>query len=200
MIRVLTQADATWAAQQHAALMPNSVFAAFGVGFLRCFYRVFAQSKHAVAYVWEDASKPAAVITATSNRSAFLRGLILRHGPMLAAYAVLGLMHKPCRRLVAQLRHYPRHGGDTPIQAEMIFITVDPCCRGKKVAHRLIEAVLSDYAARRVNRVHVTIERANAGVRRILDGFGFKVVSSFLLADKQNDLLQLNMAERGTTP
>jgi len=200
VIRSLTQADVTWAAQQHAALMPRSVFAAFGIGFLRCFYRVFAQSKHAIAYVWEEASRPAAVIAATSNRSALVRGLVLRHGLVLAAHAVRGLVHKPCRRMVAQLRHYPRQGNDTPIHAEMIFITVDPCCRGKKVAHQLIEAVLSEYAARGVDRVHVTIESANAVVRRILDGFGFQVVSSFLLADKQNDLLQLNMAERGTIP
>ena len=153
MIRPIRPDDIPWAARQHAALMANSVFAAFGVRFLECFYSHFARSKTAIAYVWEENGLPVAVISATSDRTRFLRGLVLRHGISLACYAAVGLLRPACRHLVGQLRRYPGHVDGERIEAEMIFITVAPECRGKGVAEKLIEAVLAEYASRGTPRV-----------------------------------------------
>jgi ribosomal protein S18 acetylase RimI-like enzyme len=193
MIRALRPADSSWAARQHAELMSNSVFAAFGVRFLECFYSRFARSASSIAFVWEQDGVPLAVISATSNRSRFLRGLVLCHGVPLALYTVAGLLRPSCRHLVGQLRQYPGRIDGEKIEAEMIFITVSPACRGQGVAQQLIDAVLAEYAARSTPQVYVTVESENVGIKRILTTKEFKVIKTFRFADKQNDLLRLDL-------
>jgi ribosomal protein S18 acetylase RimI-like enzyme len=199
MIRPLRRDDAPWAARQHADLMRGSVFAAMGAGFLECFYERFAASPHALAYVWEDAGRPRAVIAAVSRRGRFLADLVLRHGARLAFFALRGLLRPACRRLYPRLLGYPRRGEDTPIEAEMIFITVAPEIREKGVARELIRTALAEYARRGVPRVHVTIERENGTIRRVLEGLGFGRVRSFAFAGKEHDLLQCSLAPAAGT-
>ena len=195
MIRAICPADVPWAAKQHAALMSNSVFAVFGSRFLECFYDQFSRSKTAIAYVWEQDGEPLAVISATSDRSRFLRGLILRHGLRLAVYAAVGILRPACRRLIGQLCRYPRRAEGGKIEAEMIFITVAPACRGKGIAQQLIDAVLAEYRRREIKRIYVTVESENLGIKAILERKQFRVIESFLFADKQNDLLRLDVEE-----
>ncbi len=195
MIRALCPADVPWAARQHAALMSHSVFAAFGPHFLECFYSRFAKSKSAIAYVWEQEGEPLAVISATSNRSLFLRELLLRHGVKLAFFSVVGLFRPACRHLISQLRSYPGNVDGERIESEMIFITVSPVCRGQGVAQQLIDAVLSEYRTRGIRRVYVTVESENKGIKAILAQKEFEVIQSFRFADKANDLLRLDFEE-----
>ena len=77
----------------------------------------------------------------------------------------------------------------------MIFITVAPACRGKGVAPQLIDAVLAEYRRREIKRIYVTVESENLGIKAILERKQFRVIESFLFADKQNDLLRLDVEE-----
>lgn len=194
MIRPLRRDEVAWAARQHGELMRGSAFAEIGTGFLECFYERFAASPHAVARVWEEDGRPAAVIAAVSDRPAFVRGLVWRHGARLTLHAARALLRPGGLRLLARLRGYPGRAGDAPIVAEMIFITVAPGIRRRGVAHDLIRAVLEEYGRRGTARVHVTIERGNDAVRRVLESLGFARVRSFAFAGKEHDLLQLGVA------
>jgi len=190
MMRPLRVEDAAAAADQHAALMVNSVFAVFGAGFLACFYRHFARSPHAIAFVEEGPGGACAYIASTSDRHAFLRSLALRHGLRLAVYAVRGvLFHRECRRMLWQTLRYLRRTGQARTPAEMVFITVPSALRGRRVALELIEATLAEFRRRQISTVSVTIESDNAPILKILNGMGFQSVDRFIFAGKPNDLL-----------
>ena len=190
MIRPMNAADARWAAEQHAGLMKNSVFAFFGVGFLECFYDCFAQSEHGIAFVYEDEGRPRAVIASTSNRPAFLRELGKRYGLRLVPLVLRGLFRRACLQLLFQVPSYLRNTGAERTDAEMVFITVDPEFRRSGIARSLIEATLAEYRQRNVRKVNVSIESDNQTVKRILESMGFAVKRTFSFAGKRNDFLE----------
>lgn len=191
-LRPLGVADAPWAARQHALLMEHSVFALFGAGFLESVYRAFARSRHAVALVYAPDGEPRGVIACTSDRRAFLADLRRLSGPRLALLAAWGFVTRgACRRLLLQAPRYLRRTrrSGTDADAEMIFITVDPACRGGGAARTLILGVLEEYRRRGVARVTVSIESGNRVIKRLLLDLGFGVIDTFTFADKPNDLL-----------
>ena len=190
MIRPMKVADAEWAAGQHAALMQHSVFARFGTGFLACFYRCFARSPHAIAFVHEEQGRPGAVITATIDRPAFLRELLRRHGLSLAAGALSGILRQPGLLAAVQPLRYLREIPADDTSAELIYITVAEQSRARGIARALIAATLDECARRNVLKVKVTIESENAPIKRILQSAGFAVTKTFFFAGKQNDLLE----------
>lgn len=196
MIRRMHTADAPFAAHQHARLMRHSVFAAFGCGLLECFYRCFAVSRHGIAFVYEEEGTARAAIAAVSDRPAFLRELIARHGLRLAGSALAGLFRRPCRRLLLQMPGYFRGTAGTKTRAEMVFITVAETCRRRGVARELIEATLHEYRRRGTNRVMVSIESDNHVIRHLLQSMGFEVTGTFMFADKSNDLLEYALDPR----
>jgi ribosomal protein S18 acetylase RimI-like enzyme len=190
MIRPMTLSDAGWAAAQHAALMKNSAFARLGTSFLECFYRCFATSPTAVAYVHEEDGVARAIIAATSDRPAFLRQLLRQSWFRLVIGALRGLIRNP--RLLFSIRplRYLREIPDDSTKAEMVFITVAPEARERGIARRLIETTLSEYVRRGVRKVKVTIEDENLTVKRVLQGLGFEVKKTFMFAGKKNNLLE----------
>lgn len=194
MIRPMTLSDAGWAAAQHAALMTNSAFARLGTGFLECFYRCFATSPDAVAFVHEEDGVPRAVIACTSDRPAFLRRLVRQSWLRLASGALRGLFRQP--RLLASIHplQYLRQIPDDTTRAEMIFITVAPECRESGVARRLIETTLEEYVRRGVRKVKVTIEDENETIKRVLQRLGFTVKKTFAYAGKLNALLERDLS------
>lgn len=194
MIRPMRPEDAEMAAAQHAALMAHSVFAMFGTGFLACFYRHFSCAFSGIAFVYEEDDVPKAYIVSTSDRPAFLRGLLLRHGPCLAWYALRGFLRPACRRLAWQTFRYLRRTGAARTPAEMIFITVAPECRNRGVARDLILATLDLFRRRGIRVVSVTIESDNAPVRAVLGSLGFQQADRFPFAGKDNDLFLLDLS------
>ena len=120
MIRPLAPTDVAWAASQHARLMEHSVFAMFGAGFLECFYREFAVSRHSVSFVFEQDGSPRGVIACTSDRRAFMRGLFLKSGLRIGYYLLKSLLKRPCRRMVFQSPGYIGRTCNDLIKAEMV--------------------------------------------------------------------------------
>jgi len=193
-LRPLAAADAPWAARQHARLMEHSVFALFGAGFLETIYRAFARSRHAVALVYAPDGEPRGVIACTSDRKMFLRELRRFSGPRLAIQAAWAFVTRgACRRLLLQAPRYLSRTHRSATDAEMIFITLAPECRGGGAARSLILGVLEEYRRRGVSRVTVSIESGNRVVKRLLLDLGFSVIDTFTFADKPNDLLALDL-------
>lgn len=193
MIRPMRPEDAVRAAEQHAVLMEHSVFAMFGAGFLACFYRHFATAPNGIAFAYGEETGPQAYIVSTSDRPAFLRGLLLRYGPRLAWHALRGLLRPACRRLAWQTFRYLRRTGAARTPAEMIFITVPPECRNHGVARALIGATIDQFRRRQVRLVSVTVESDNAPVRALLEKLGFRQADRFAFAGKENDLFLLDL-------
>jgi len=190
----MAPSDVAWAARQHAALMEHSVFAKFGTGFLECFYREFAVSPHSVSFVCEQDGGPQAVIACTSDRRAFMRGLFFRSGIRMGFYILKGLFRQDCRHALFQSPRYLGRTCNDRAKAEMIFITVSPGCRGSGIARSLIENTLAEYRRRGVGKVNVSIESDNAPVKKLLLSMGFKVIDTFVFADKSNDLFETDLA------
>lgn len=194
MIRPMQSKDAGWTADRHAKLMPRSVFAAFGPGFLVRVYGELARSPYAMAFVHEDNGELVGVIASVTNRRAFLCRLILRSGPALAWAVIKGWStHRSCRRLLLQTPRYLRRVPGSAA-AELLFITVAPECRCAGVARALIGHTLDECRTRRLARALVTIETENAAIARILGRFGFTRIDQFVFADKSNDVLVKDLA------
>lgn len=201
MIGPLQLKHVPWAVAQHAALMQQSVFAMFGPRFLELWYRAFAISPHAVAFVDEQDGHPRAVIASTSNRPAFLRELLRRSGFALAWCSARAVLRNgACRRLVGRLPGYLARSGRGDVTAEMIFITVAPAVRGHGIAQQLIRRTLQEFRRRGVDKVHVSIESGKHGVRAMLHSFGFVVIDRFAFADKPHELLALDLTRRAVLP
>ena len=198
LIRPMQTCDAGWTAERHAMLMPNSIFAAFGPGFLARVYLELARSPHAVAFVHDGDRRPCGVIAALTDRRAFLVGLLAHSGAALAWAAIRGwVAHSSCRRL---LLHIPRYLRRVPglAAAELLFITVSPECRREGVARALIARTLDEFRARRIARAVVSIETSNTAIAGILERFGFRRIDRFVFADKWNDVLAMNLEGAGT--
>lgn len=190
MIRIMQTTDVMWASRQHAKLMNKSVFAMFGVKFLACFYRRFAKSKHAIAFVYEESGLPRGVIASANNRSAFLRELLLIHGIELIFFTIASLRKSACRHLLFQLPRYFDGSKKKDINAEMIFITISPESRGNGIAQELIQNTLDEFVRRGVEKVNVTTESDKKNVIDILHDMGFAVIDEFMFADKSNLLFE----------
>ena len=189
MIRTMTAADAGWAAERHASLMPNSVFAAFGQGFLARVYLELARSPRAVAFVDERCGKPCGFIAAAADRRKFLCGLMARHGAALAWAALRGgLANRSCRSLLLQTPRYLVRVPDSAA-AELLFIAVSGEYRRSGAARALIARALDTLRERRIARVVVSIETENTAIAAILSGFGFRRIDRFVFAGKWNDVL-----------
>lgn len=198
VFRPLEDRDTAWAARQHAALMENSVFAIFGAPFLEQVYRHFAGSRHSVSYVYEENGESMAVIASTSNRRAFMRGLLLRSGLKLALISVAAAVRSgACRRLLRRMPAYLRKTCRNETNAEMIFITVARDCRKAGLGRTLIQMTLDEFQRRGVRDVNVSIESENTPVKNLLLGLGFEVIDQFMFPDKPNDLLATSLG--GTT-
>lgn len=190
MIREMTQTDAAWAADRHAELMADSVFALFGREFLRGLYTTIAASRRGVAFVLEENGTPAGAIASTTDRPGLLLEWAARKRltPVFTAAARF-LTDRRCRRLILQSPRYLLRASKKGCRAEMIFITVAPAARRRGAARELIEKTLDAMRQKGVTRACVSIESANAPISALLTDMGFKKVDSFVFAGKSNDLL-----------
>ncbi len=195
VIRPLFQHEARWAAMLHAQLMDESVLALFGVGLLCLFYKELARSTHAFALALEEGGKPMGAIAVMARRRAFARAFILRHGPELACRMCWGLLtRRACRRLLLRLPRYWAAAETGTDGAEMLFIVVEPAAQRKGVARRLIEAVLLELRRRGVSRVSVAVATAHLLIGRLLRSLGFAPVAGLNFAEKQHEVLALELA------
>lgn len=195
VIRPLARHEAGWAAALHARLMDESVLALFGVGLLRLFYKELARSSHAFALALEEGGRPMGAIAVMARRRAFARAFILRRGPELACRMCWGLLtRRACRRLLLRLPRYWASAETGPDGAEMLFIVVEPAAQGKGVARRLIEAALLELRRRGASRVSVAVATAHPLIGRLLRSLGFAPVTGLDFAEKQHEVLAMELA------
>lgn len=190
----MTLEDVHDVAALHAAHLSYSLFAKVGLGFLRRLYRRIVLSRHGIAFVCESVSERAgaaqsrveAFIAAAYDSAALRRELVCKDGLASAGHLLLAALRRPW--IVARAAETLAYGAKTAmpeVQAEMLFISIEPHLRRRRLAVRLIGQVLDAFHAAGVERVKVTTEAENLPVNQLLAGLGFEREREFALHGKR---------------
>lgn len=162
--------------------MFDSYLLKFGRTFVKKYLKVIIRSKDCTTLV-AGRDHLAGFIMATFNSkkilselffnieilSAWIKGVFLR--PVLA-FECLGLISYPFNTYLKN------------VNAEFLFIAIEPTYRKRNIATRLIKEVLDLMRQRRIKRVKVTALVRNEAVNRLLAKLGFKVEKTFRLFNK----------------
>ena len=165
--------------------MDESVLACLS-GLLACFTRN-SRARHAQRF-WEAE----AMAQLPSWPAQALRGPYLRRGPERPA--LLGLLTPGMPQAAAAPAAYWASAETGPDGAEMLFIVVEPAAQGKGVARRLIEAALLELRRRGASRVSVAVATAHPLIGRLLRSLGFAPVTGLDFAEKQHEVLAMELA------
>ena len=110
-IRPLRTADTDFAARLHADTLPHGFFVRIGRGFLREYYRSFAESPLAVAFVAEVDGAPAGILVGTTDQAGHYRLVVRRWWWRFGAWALVGICRRPALAMVfirTRARRYAR--------------------------------------------------------------------------------------------
>lgn len=94
-VRPLTAADDHFAAELHAAVLPDGFFPALGNRFLKAYYGSFRRSPHGIGLVAYADGSPAGVLVGTSDDEAHYRWVVRQAWWRLVGPAVVGLVRRP---------------------------------------------------------------------------------------------------------
>lgn len=168
-IRPAVPADARFCAPLHRQAIDTGFLSSLGDGFLTVLYRSLISDPEAVVLVAEDASGPIGFVTGIVDTGAFYRRFVKRHaleGGLRAAPRLL----RPSA--LKKLVETARYGGEdhVGVTAELLSMAVIPERRGRGVAARLQERLLSTLVELGVPAVRVVVgsenDRAIASYRR----------------------------------
>lgn len=184
-IRTMTQDDVDAATALHMTHLSHSFFAKIGRRFVRRVYRRLVLSPHGVAFVCAADDRVQAFITAAYDSGALRREFLRKDAWAAGAYVFLATLRRPW--IVARAIETLAYGSRTDlpgIQAEMLFISLEPHLRRQGLAIRLICQVLNAFQTKQVQRVKVTTEAVNAPVNQLLASMGFGQQFEFPLHGK----------------
>jgi len=177
--------DVDAATALHLEHLSHSFFAKIGRGFVRRVYRRLVLSPHGVAFVCDADARVQAFITAAFDSGALRREFLRKDIWAAGALVFLAALRRPW--IVARAIETLAYGTKTDlpeIQAEMLFISLEPHLRRQGLAIRLICQVLEAFQAKQVQRVKVTTEAVNAPVNQLLASLGFEQQFEFPLHGK----------------
>ena len=184
-IRPMTLDDVNAATALHMAHLSHSFFAKIGRRFVRRVYRRLVLSPHGIAFVCDAENRVQAFITATYDSGALRREFLCKDAWVAGTYVFAAALRRSW--IVARAIETLAYGSKTDlpeIQAEMLFISLDPHLRRQGLAIGLICQVLDAFMAKEVQRVKVTTEAANTPVNQLLARMGFERQFEFPLHGK----------------
>ena len=171
MIRKTEQRDVGAIAALHAELVPASLWAELGPGFLRTLYASLVRDPRFVSFVYETPSGIGAFLAGSTDTGAMLRATAARQGLTLAIRALPSLRPSLIRRLLETGR-YPRLRGSEGA-GESLFCAVRPELRRQGIAAGLHEALERVLRAQGIDRLVVTTEATNPDAHEHLKALGF---------------------------
>ncbi|MBN2055924.1 GNAT family N-acetyltransferase [bacterium] len=195
-IRDMVPADLQQVTGLYADHMYDSFYAQLGSGFIRTLLGGILHDRRQISLVVEVEGGIAGFIMVSRHAERTTVSLLRRRGPALAWRAALACLAVPRRvLLLLETPRYFRAGGSRldDAEAEMLFIVVDPRCRRRRLAQRLICEVLARYRLHGIRRVKVSIVAGNGAVLRLLARLGFSVCGEFSFYGKTMTLLARNL-------
>ena len=135
IVRQLERRDLRFAADLHAAALPDGFFPRLGTGFLRTYYESFASSPTGVALVAEVDGSPVGALVGTTDDAAHYRFVTRTSGWRLGFRALAALLARPrlllwftrhraaryCRGAVRLVRSRRHPGGSPPAREHEII-------------------------------------------------------------------------------
>ena len=176
-IRRTEPRDADAIAALHAELVPSSLWAELGQGFLRTLYASLVGDPRFVSFVYETQDGVSAFLAGSTDTGAMLRATAKRNGVRLAIQALPSMRPSMIRRLLETGR-YPRLRGSTGA-GESLFCAVRPELRRQGIAAGLHEALERVLRAQGIDRLVVTTEASNPDAHEHLRALGFHQEGQF---------------------
>lgn len=184
-VRPLAEADAPFAADLHAEALPNGIIACLGRRGLRAYYRGFARSPHAIAWLAEREA-PVGTVVGTADTSAHRHWVRRHHARRLALPVAGAVVRHPvfvgrfaAERLARLVR--TRHGrgrasSPRPSSAVLSHVAVSAQARRSGAGTALVEAFTT--AARRAGANTVQLVTPfDGGAVEFYDGLGWRRVA-----------------------
>lgn len=184
-VRPLTEADAPFAADLHAEALPNGIIARLGRRGLRAYYRGFARSPHAIAWLAEREA-PVGMVVGTADPSAHRRWVRRHHATRLALPVAGALVRHPvfvgqfaAERLARLVRTKRRRGpapGPRASSAVLSHVAVSAKARGSGAGTALVEAFTAASRRAGINTVQL-VTPLDGGAVEFYDRLGWRRVA-----------------------
>lgn len=171
-IRPATLADVPAIARMHIDGIATGFLPRLGPRFMRRLYRAMVMSETAVVLIADDDSGPVGYVAGAENTGAFYREFVATSG-LAAGLTALPRLARPSNSLRAwQTARYG--GGDAGWPAaELLAMAVTPSRQGQGIGRHLGSELLSEFAARGIDRVKVVVGDGNDGAVRAYEKMGF---------------------------
>ncbi|MCK5012417.1 MAG: GNAT family N-acetyltransferase [Candidatus Omnitrophica bacterium] len=176
--------------------MFDSFFAKLDEKFLSIMFDGLLCSKYEISYVFEKDGEIAGFITASTNTKKLFNEILKKRMQALLGVILAGLFRNPhflCQLVESFFYSKKTLVNDT--HAELLFITIEPRYRKRKLSKELIKTVLDQLHKMSVFKVKVTTQRKNYVVNKLLEGLQFKQVRSFSFYGKVNLVYEVALAD-----
>jgi len=170
-IRRTEPRDAAAIATLHAELVPSSLWAELGPGFLRTLYGSLIHDPRFVSFVYDTPAGIGAFLAGSTDTDGMLRATARRDALALAVRVLPALRPSLLRRLLETGR-YPRVRGSVGA-GESLFCAVRPELRRQGIAAGLHEALERVLRAQGIDRLVVTTEASNPDAHEHVKALGF---------------------------
>lgn len=162
--------------------MFDSYLLKFGSSFVKKYLKVIIKSKNCVTLVAAE-NHIAGFIMATFNSNKILPELFFNI-EILRAWIKQVLVHPSLAFESLKSILYPLITASKNVNAEFLFIAIEPIYRKRNLATELIKEVLSLMRQRGIRKVKVTTLVKNEAVNSLLEKLGFEAEKTFRLCNK----------------
>lgn len=194
LIRRMEESDIEDVVRLHLADMGSSFFARIGKDFLTLLYRSSLKSKLSAGFVFVRDGKIRGFIFGATDTSSLFRDVMVKNFIRFTFSTVRFILKNPSEiPTILETFLYSSKTALKDIRAEMLFISIEPEFRKKKISSALVTAILRDFKKRGVKMAKVTAETDNPGPNLLLTSYGFTLDKVFRFYGKEMNLYYLDL-------
>lgn len=182
IIRPASDADLDIIVHLYIDYMFDSYLLNLGHNFVRRYLEIILQSKNCISLAAEDKGIVGFIMGALNNRKLFME--LILDWKLFLCYLRQLFIRPACFFQTLELIFYPFKVYIRKIKAELLFISIHPRARRKKIATNLITSVLDIMKQNKIEKVKVSTTKANDAVNILLRKMGFKREKTFSLFKK----------------
>ncbi|MDP8234625.1 MAG: hypothetical protein P9M06_07540 [Candidatus Saelkia tenebricola] len=182
IIRDASPGDLDVIFQLYVDYMFDSYLLKFGCNFIRRYLGLIIKSKNCISLVVEDKNVAGFIMAALNSKKLFSE--LLSDWKLFLIYFKQLLINPICFLQILELPFYPFKSYIRSVNAELLFISINPQSRGENNAINLIGSVLSVMNRNKIKKVKVSTSIKNIAVNSLLRKMGFKKEKFFRLFKK----------------
>ena len=158
----------------HIAGISTGFISSLGADFVSALYEGIAQSESAFGFVVQQEEKVCGFVAFSTNLGPLYRSIILKKGWRFAFILARKMLSWRRIKKVFETLAYPGRVKKMSLpDAELLSIVVSQDCRGKGLAHRLIDSGLQECKKRGIDSVKVMVGAANEPANKLYQKCGF---------------------------